>query len=427
MTLSYSRADPLTSRQHPWVRRGLLALRVVAVMFLVLVTVAAVVGLSTLVGGPAVTVYVGLCVLMLLSGAAFAKRGLARRRVASVLTYVARGARAGIPLPEFLAAAAEAERGVLRRRLKSVAGRIATGAPLAVALSDSLPELDLRQARLLASSESAGATVDVADRLAREHARSGVDATRQPVTQGAYWATLMLAIAGLGWMLTIFVIPKFWHIFRDFGQPRPWLTTALFDERFFLPLSIALAVSGALGILLLLIAPLAELITRRGSARSQSRVWAFVPWLGASRRHRRLADLYFAVAHAVEAGVSLERTLASVPGLDGRRLGAATVFAHALSEGKPFADAARAARLPPGDATMLGLAADTAHLGRACRFLADHHDRESERTRRFLSAVLSVGMIFVAGAVVLLLVLSMWVPMLTLIETVLKTALHVRR
>ncbi len=423
MTVPYAKAEPLGSLRNPWTRRVMIAWRIISGLFGGAILVALLIGVSVGVGGSAGSFYVFAVGLIAILSVGLMRRGLHRRRVGAIFAYCARGMRLQLPLDLFLRAAADAERGVLRRRLMSIAMRVSGGVRLDQALADCLPELDERQSQLISGAGQSHAIVDVLDRLVEELSASSDRPTEGTDGTLIYLAVALVIASACSGMLMIFVYPKLQMMLRDFGHrgplwtPTPWWPWILMVTMLF-------------GVLTLLIyfGRAVDLLTRvRRTAASDRLAPRFVPFLGRAARDRSLADFYLSAAHAVEAGQPLASLAFALDAGHRREAPMARDLIADLVRGEPLARAARGSRLPAGDVAVLSTAVGADDLARALRFLAGVRARALDARRRWTANVLSLLATLIVAALVAQMMVSVWGPMISLLEEVGRWAAGGRR
>jgi type II secretory pathway component PulF len=366
-----------------------------------------------------------LGVLLLVSAGMFA-RAVRRSRAVAALNYVEQAVRLNLPLPPMIAAAEAGEQGRLARKLGVLRGHLEGGHPLAAALDDALPGLPPRSLGLIAAAERNGRLSSTLARLVRELRRPQRDPSRAILLRW-YPPMFVLALTVALGFVGVFVMPKFYDIFREFRIEVPPFTRAVMGAWLYAAAPIA-----ALAIFLTL------LLTGRMVTESVRPPWARVNlgpvrelpgllawWTPVARgvvRDRGLADVCHVLADAAAAGRPMHAALR-----DAALLGVNVVlrrrlrrWAEGVEQGAPLAEAARDAGMPR---LACGMLATTSARGAAdapatFEFLARYYDGRFSRAAALIEAAMVPAMVFVFAFLVGSVVLGLFLPLIDLINRV---------
>jgi type II secretory pathway component PulF len=368
--------------------------------------------------GSAIAFPAAVTAVLLVATLGTATRAVRRRRADAVVGYLDQAVRLNQPLDKLLAAAARSETGVLRRRLENLYMATQGGTSLADAVSVAVPEVPTRTVGLIAYAESTGRLPQTLHRLLRDDLRSSPQQRDDHAFAVWYPPVLLLVVAAVLGRLSLFVLPKFLSIFRDYRTPLPRLTgwvIGAFDWGIYLAAAVALLVLVAAG------GRLRQVI--RGDKRTwllqgpRDRLLWHLPVAGRMQRDRSLADLCDALADSTEQGYPLDVAVGR-----GQQLALNTVllrqvsdWAGGLQAGLDPAAAATAAGLPP---LVVGLIA-TGHGADATaglRFAARFYRSRFTLRRELLSAAYVPVVTLVMGIVVCLVALSMFLPLRDLMD-----------
>jgi type II secretory pathway component PulF len=363
------------------------------------------------------TVIGGFLLLSATIAAAVAAR---RRRAAAVLGYLEQAVRHNLPLPRIVRAIGEGESRRFARDMTVAQQALQEGAPLAVVLS-AVPQIPIRVLALLAGAERVGRLPQVLTRL-MDQRRAAV--SRRPgylPFYRTYPLVFGLAFVAITTMFAVFVGPKFEQVFKDFKTPLPEITRitlhvardvgpwmALLLMVFMVLLMIATATSrwrgGALG---LVESPFDWLANR-------------IPWIGRMRLCRALGDTLEFAADAVEAGRPMDATLieASQVSANSRVRRMVNNWVVQLSIGRSIDESARIAGLPSMVCSMMKTASNTPDLAEVLRFLGRYYSTRFSRAAAILEAAVIPLIAIVMGAMAALLALSIFLPMISLINRV---------
>lgn len=344
------------------------------------------------------------------------------RRAALVLIYVEQAVRMNLPLQEMARAAAETESGKLRVRLLGVANALEQGEPLERALAG-VPEFRQRDLALIDAAERVGRLPQALAYL-RARAQQSLKAGFSIIEVILLSSTLSFTLLMVSWW-RIFLLPKFYKIFEDFGAALPqstqllvgtmrWIDSQLFSVFRMLGAGRVLL----LGVIAVLIFVLIKVIRRHGW-----RVLDRVPIFGRGIQDSAWADVMFLVSQAITAGEPLHRAIALASELRGswRVSQAMRVWASGLERGLPSHVAAASARVPQIIGQMQLTAHVSAQPSEVFEFLGRHYALKWSRLSDLIRQ--SVGPISVVaiGLIVLWVGLAIFEPLVVLIYAALDT------
>ncbi len=324
---------------------------------------------------------------------------------------------AGLPVDEALAALVEQDADEARRALiAQLRSRVLEGRTLAAALGEFPATFDEPFRATVAAGESGGRLDDALARLA-DQTESREALARQVVGALAY--PILLAVVAIGVVsgLLVSVVPRIVGVFATLGQELPWITQAL--------LFVAEGLRQHRGVILLGLAvavALAVTAWRRESVRARvDRAWLRVPVFGRLARASDTARASRTLATLIGAGV---------PVLDAIRLAAGTVRNRPMREalrragarvreGASFSRALGESGLfPPVALRLIASGERSGRLDQMLDEAARHQQREVEALLGALTALLAPLMILAVGALVLLIVLAILLPIFDLNQIV---------
>jgi general secretion pathway protein F len=337
------------------------------------------------------------------------RRRLSGAQLALVTRQFATLLAAGLPVEQTLNALIEqADTDYQRHVLAGVRGEVLAGHTLARALQKYprvFPELYIT---LVAAGEQSGRLGEVMERLA-DYTESH-QALRQKVGLAFVYPAIVTLVAGavvLG--LLTYVVPQVVSVFQNTNQTLPWLTRALIGLSDFLRASwwLWLAVIVA-----------AVWAARRALARPATRLrfhrWLLrLPLVGTMVRGVNSAQLASTLAILVGSGVPLLAALQAgagvVANLPMRQ--AVEEAARRVREGGSLSRALAVARLfPPMLVHMIASGEASGRLVHMLERAAEQQSREMENRVMGLTSLLEPLLIVVMGAVVLVIVLAILLP-----------------
>jgi type IV pilus assembly protein PilC len=380
-----------------------------------LIFIAFIVSLLEPAAGP-IIVYALAFVVIILVAVNTAAQIVRRRRMLLILSNLEKASQLNLPMTRMVLAAAGGETGMLRMRLMSLHDRLDRGEPLDQALLHSVPEISRHVIRAIDAGQRMNCLPHVLTHLIRRRTEQTGPFAQ---TFGLYRAYPVIFFAVL-LVILVFVIPKFQGIFHDFKLDLPQPTRFLIYS----------ASNGEISwVLLALIAliPIAQSIQSMfpsfrkispfGGAVADQIIW-WMPVAGSYVRDRGMADLCDLTAVGVEMGHPLDQTLrntaAAQPSAVMRNRTAA--WADAVAHGQPIHEAARSAHFPDLFVAMLATVRDSTGLLQVLEFLWRHYEYRFVRTRTLFQAAYVPIIVFLMGAMVALLGVSLLKPLALLSE-----------
>ena len=317
--------------------------------------------------------------------------------------------RAGMPLDESLQALG-AQAGSRRRQaiLADVRARITEGATLNEAMSvypGVFPEF---YRSMVAAGEAGGRLEEVLERLA-DYTESR-RALRQSISMSlVYPAILTLVSVLVVAVLLIYVVPEVIRVFQQTGQSLPWLTAGLIAASHLLQDFGWLICASALGALLLGRSLLSRPVVR---ARCD-RLLLVLPLVGRINRMLHAARLTRSLAILTKSGVPLlealeisSRMILNIP-----LRAAVDDAAVSVREGGRLHKALDdSGWFPPLLVQMLASGEESGELDEMLERAANHEERELQAVLSAATALFEPLVILVMGAVVLVIVLAILLP-----------------
>ena len=349
-------------------------------------------------------------------------RTLRRRRGLMALSYVEQAVRLNLPLPRMLEAAERSESSRLRRRLERVRYRLAQGFPVAQALSDGVPEISTRRVAVVHASETVGRLREGLRRVLDEERAAAARRIGRMDVYRTYPMLMILAIAAMISLIAIFVMPKYEQIFKDFGLRLPPITVnTIRIAGQFAP--VLLLVSGI--VVLAWIVGLGWEATHPRSLRDAlsvgllDRVRWYTPFSHGMQRDEGLADVCALMADGLSAGMPAGRTLAAASRLRINAVLRRRVhnWAARVEAGETLAAGAASAGLPTLVSSVLNTARGPEGGHAAFKFLARYYRSRFSRAALLVEAAVVPLTVLVFAAIVACVALSLFLPMVSLIDS----------
>jgi len=319
----------------------------------------------------------------------------------------------GMPLDQALSAVAEqADSPAVARLVTALRTHVEAGESLPTALARFPRTFPPLYRALIAAGADSGRLAEVLDRLA-DYLESR-QALRQKLTVALIYPVLVTAVAfGVIAVLLVYVVPQVVSVYQQSRQTLPWLTRALIAGSEFL------RATGWAWLAAAIVLPLSVFMASRIEA-TRSRIHGLVlrtPAVG--RVVAALDTARFASTLAILAGSGTPLLRALDAAADVMRMkplsDAARGAAALVREGVPLARALKDQRVFPP--VLVHLVANGEQTGRLDEMLvraAAELERAAETRLAWLAALLQPALIVVMGAIVLVLVLAVMLPIVSM-------------
>ena len=350
-------------------------------------------------------------------GDALAQSRLPAVQVALSTRQLATLTQSGMPLDQALAAVAEqADHPQAARIFLALRAHVATGESLPVAMARFPRTFGALYRGLVAAGSETGRLPEVLARLADYlEART---ALRQKFTTALIYPALVtvIALAVIAVLLT-YVVPQVVSVYQQSRQTLPWLTQALIATSDFF------RATAWLWLALIAVAIVAFVLAyRREPFRARVHAWLLrMPGVGKLLRSLDAARFASTLAILVASGAPLLRSLDAasdvvrmIPLARAAKAAAALVregvsLSRALKEQKVF---------PPVLIHLVGNGEQSGALAPMLERAAAELEREAERRLAWVTALVQPALIVAMGAIVLVLVLAVMLPIVTMNQLV---------
>ena len=320
---------------------------------------------------------------------------------------------AGLPLERTLSALSEeADTPAKRDLLAQVRAEVNAGAPLAQALAMHPREFDALYVAVIGSGEQSGRLSQVLLQLAED-----LEAAHQMRAKLLAASLYPAIVSGVALLIVVFllayVVPQVAQVFTSTQRSLPWLTVVMLAlSSWVQALWLWLLVAGVMGFLLL------KLALRQAEFREQfDAAWLRLPLLGRLSLGYNAARFAGTLALLVGAGVPMLKALqTAAQTLSNTALRANAMQAIELvREGAPLASALSQNKRLPGLLSMFArLGEQTGQLPQMLQHAAKHLSEEVQRRAMQLATILEPLLIVTMGAVVMLIVLAVMLPIIQL-------------
>ena len=350
------------------------------------------------------------------------RAGAAQARISgSALALVTRQlatlVQSGMPLDQALVALAEqADDAPVRKLVTTLRAHVVAGESLPAAMSRYPRAFPLLYRGLIAAGAESGRLPEVLARLA-DYLDARL-ALRQRFTVALIYPALVTIIAiGVIAVLVTYVVPQVVSVYQQSRQTLPWLTQALISTSAFLRQT---AWAWLACVVALAVALAAALRRESSRARLHAR-WLRLP--GAGRLAASLDTARFASTLAILVGSGTPLLRALDAAADVMRMmplaQAARAAAHLVREGVSLSRALKEQRVfPPVLIHVIANGEQSGALAPMLERAAGELERDAERRLAWLAALIQPTLIVAMGAIVLVLVLAVMLPIVTMNQLV---------
>ncbi len=331
---------------------------------------------------------------------------------------------AGLPILRSLQILAEQQKpGLFKNVLEQVVVDVEGGSSLSEAMAKHPKAFDRLYTKMIAAGEIGGVLDIIMQRLA-DFMEKAQRLKKRIISAMIYPAAVISVAVLIVIGIMVFVIPKFREIFDDFGAPLPAMTVFLMDMSTWIAGAEGQVIPGWM---VILGAPFAlfflmKLIKRsKGGAAVVDRVLSKVPVLGKLIRAGSVARFSRTLGTLISAGVPILEAIAITRDTVGN-----SVYEKALQrvhdsirEGESFAGPLRETKVCDLIVVnMIDVGEETGELDKMLTKIADNYDEEVDNMVKGMMSLLEPLMVVVLGGVVGTIVIALFMPLPTLISSV---------
>jgi len=323
---------------------------------------------------------------------------------------------AGLPLTTALEVLTQQGRGGGYEAAAAVKRELVRGATLADAMAQSGVAFPAVHISLVRAGELSGRLPEVLDRLAGAEEKDA--ALRGKVRSALLYPSvvLLVALCVLAFMVMV-VVPSFMSVFADLQAELPPLTRGLLSV-------LALLQRNGLLILLILVTVgfgLRFLGRSAGGRRLRDRWRLRTPVLGRLHRYLLLGSLGRTMAMLLRSGLPLLQALEATGEALGNSLYRSVLadVGQGVNRGESLAEAmALTGMIPAFVVEMVRVGEQSGALEEMFAKAAQYYDRQAEEMVAGLTALLEPVMLLVVGGLVAFILVSLFMPILTLLNAV---------
>jgi type IV pilus assembly protein PilC len=349
----------------------------------------------------------------------FAIGGVPRKQLVTFTRQLSTLQDAGLPILRSLQILEQQQKpGLLKAIIGGVADEVEGGGTLSDAMAQYPKAFDKLYVNMINAGEAGGVLDIILSRLA-DFMEKAAKLKKKVIGAMIYPAVVITIAIGIVSMIMIFVIPKFEQIFKDFKTELPGITKIL--------LSVSRWFANDYGWAYVLFAPIGLILIIKLIRISQGGIYAVdlvklkVPILGSILAKTAIARFTRTLGTLISAGVPILDAINITKETCGNEVySKALLKVHdAIREGESMADPLRATKVCDAIVVnMVDVGEETGDLDKMLIKVADNYDNDVDVLVGSLISILEPVMVVVLGLIVGFIVVALFAPMISLIQTV---------
>ena len=324
---------------------------------------------------------------------------------------------AGLPILRSLQILEKQQKaGLLKAIVGGVADEVESGGSLSDAMGKYPKAFDKLYTNMIAAGEAGGVLDLILARLA-DFMEKAAKLKKKVIGAMIYPAVVITIAVGIVTMIMIVVIPKFKKIFEDFGLKLPAPTQILIDISDFMANQYGWAYVLAAPIVLAMLWKLIRM--GDGGKYFSDAMLLKIPILGTIMGKSSIARFTRTLGTLISAGVPILEALTITKETCGNEVySRALVKVHdAIREGEGMAAPLKATKVCDSlVVNMIDVGEETGDLDKMLMKIADNYDSDVDILVASLISILEPVMVVVLGTIVGYIVISLFMPMISLIE-----------
>ncbi len=345
--------------------------------------------------------------------------GVSRKQLVSFTRQLSTLQDAGLPILRSLQILEQQQKpGLMKAIVGGVADEVESGGSLSDAMANYPKAFDKLYVNMINAGEAGGVLDIILSRLA-DFMEKAAKLKKKVIGAMIYPAVVISIAVGIVSMIMIFVIPKFEQIFKDFKTELPGITKIL--------LAISRWFANDYGWAYILFAPIGIMLIVKLVRMSEGGRYVVdliklkIPILGSILAKTSIARFTRTLGTLISAGVPILDALNITKETCGNE-----VYSRALSkvhdairEGESMADPLRATKVCDAIVVnMVDVGEETGDLDKMLIKIADNYDSDVDVLVGSLISILEPVMVVVLGLIVGFIVIALFAPMISLIQTV---------
>jgi type IV pilus assembly protein PilC len=345
--------------------------------------------------------------------------GVPRKQLVTFTRQLSTLQDAGLPILRSLQILEQQQKpGLLKAIIGGVADEVEGGGTLSDAMANYPKAFDKLYVNMINAGEAGGVLDIILNRLA-DFMEKAAKLKKKVIGAMIYPGVVISIAVGIVSMIMIFVIPKFETIFRDFHTDLPGITQALLAvSRWFAnDYGWAYVLFSPIGLILII----KLLRISEGGKYFVDAVKLKIPILGSILAKTSIARFTRTLGTLISAGVPILDALNITKETCGNEVySRALQKVHdAIREGESMADPLRATKVCDAIVVnMIDVGEETGDLDKMLIKIADNYDSDVDVLVGSLISILEPVMVVVLGLIVGFIVIALFAPMISLIQTV---------
>lgn len=314
--------------------------------------------------------------------------------------------------------------GMMKNIIGAVAEDVEGGATLSDAMAKQPKAFDRLYVKMVNAGEIGGVLDLILNRLA-DFLEKAQRLKRKIIGAMIYPAVVITVAVLIVSAIMMFVIPKFQDIFEDFDITLPWLTTFLIDvSKWMAGTRTEGQIPGfiwVLGFPFILVIFMKLLRKTEPGRATIDVIKLYIPMIGGLIRKSSVARFTRTLGTLISAGVPILEAILITRDTSGNWVfeKALTKVHDSIREGESFAQPLRETKVvDPIVVNMVDVGEETGDLDAMLLKVADNYDEEVDVAVSSLVSLLEPLMVVVLGGIVGTIVVSLFLPMVKMIESV---------
>jgi len=345
--------------------------------------------------------------------------GVSRKQLVAFTRQLSTLQDAGLPILRSLQILEEQQKpGLLKAIIGGVADEVEGGGTLSDAMAKYPKAFDKLYSNMISAGEAGGVLDIILSRLA-DFMEKAQKLKKKVVGAMIYPAVVITIAIAIVSMIMIFVIPKFEQIFVDFKVQLPGITQLLLDiSRWF---------ANQYGWLWVILTPVVIVVLIKLARMSEGGKYAVdamklkIPILGTIVGKGSIARFTRTLGTLISAGVPILDAINITKETCGNEVYSRALgkVHDAIREGESMADPLRATKVCDAIVVnMVDVGEETGDLDKMLMKIADNYDSDVDVLVGSLISILEPVMVVMLGGIVGFIVIALFAPMITLIQTV---------
>jgi len=345
--------------------------------------------------------------------------GVPRKQLVAFTRQLSTLQDAGLPILRSLQILEQQQKpGLLKAIIGGVGDEVEGGGTLSDAMSKYPKAFDKLYVNMINAGEAGGVLDLILARLA-DFMEKAAKLKKKVVGAMIYPAVVISIAVGIVSMIMIFVIPKFEEIFKDFGTKLPGVTVVLLQISRWFANDYGWAYVLAFPFVMMTLIRLAKL--SEGGKYAVDAIKLKIPILGGILGKTAIARFTRTLGTLISAGVPILDAINITKETCGNEVYSRALgkVHDAIREGESMADPLRATKVCDSIVVnMVDVGEETGDLDKMLIKIADNYDSDVDVMVSSLISILEPVMVVILGLIVGFIVIALFAPMITLIQSV---------